>query len=116
MHPVFGAALFTIAKTWKQPSKEGRTYFAIRNHEGECTILEDKDSEAYTITISTGLFSTYAITYTDVPVASDVYIETLPVVNSATYGWIWMLIIAVLAMGAIAFVVWKKREKDAKKV
>ena len=96
--------------------KDGRTYFAIRNHEGECTILKDKDNAPYTITISTGLFSTYAITFTDAAVAADVDVEILPPVSSATPVWPWMLVIAVLTMGAITFIVWKKRSEETGEV
>lgn len=44
---------------------EGRTYYIMRNHNGECTLLEDLDEELQTITIATDRFSTYAIMYTD---------------------------------------------------
>lgn len=44
---------------------EGRTYYIMRNHNDECTILEDLDEELQTITIVTDKFSTYAIMYTD---------------------------------------------------
>ena len=45
--------------------KSGRTYYMMRNHDGECTLLEDNDNNADTITIRTHLFSAYAIVYTD---------------------------------------------------
>lgn len=44
---------------------EGRTYYIMRNHNDECTLLEDLDEELQTITIATDKFSTYAIMYTD---------------------------------------------------
>ena len=98
--------------------KEGRTYFAIRNHEGECTILEDKDDELYTITISTGLFSTYAITFTDADadVVADVDIASLPIVISDAPApvWPWMLVMATIAMAFVLIVVAKKRKEQEK--
>ena len=45
--------------------QDGRTYFIMRNHDGSCYLLDDQDDQADTITIRTGLFSTYAIMYTD---------------------------------------------------
>ena len=46
--------------------KDGRSYFIMRNHDGSCYLLDDQDDQADTITIRTGLFSTYAIMYTDI--------------------------------------------------
>ncbi len=42
---------------------EDAFYWVLRNHEGNCELLEDQDQEAETITIRTKLFSTYAILY-----------------------------------------------------
>ncbi|MCR5717196.1 MAG: hypothetical protein K6G23_10150, partial [Lachnospiraceae bacterium] len=42
---------------------DGRTYYVMRNHNGVCTILEDKDEDPTTVTFTTGLFSTYALLY-----------------------------------------------------
>ena len=42
---------------------EGRTYYIIRSHEGVHTFMSDMDSEQDTITISTDMFSSYAIAY-----------------------------------------------------
>ena len=38
-------------------------YSVIRVHNGEATVLEDKDNEPNTVTIETDKFSTYALTY-----------------------------------------------------
>lgn len=43
---------------------QGAVYYIIRCHDGECTLLEDLDDNADTITIKTDKFSTYAIVYT----------------------------------------------------
>ncbi len=44
---------------------QNRTYYILRNHDGQCSVLEDKDEELRTITFETDKFSTYAIIYTD---------------------------------------------------
>lgn len=43
--------------------EEGRTYYIIRAHEGEYTLMTDMDDEQNTITIRTEMFSSYAIAY-----------------------------------------------------
>lgn len=43
----------------------GRTFSVIRVHDGETTILEDKDENADTVTIETDKFSTYALAYSE---------------------------------------------------
>jgi hypothetical protein len=77
--------------------------------------LEDKDDELYSITISTGLFSTYAITFTDVAVAADVDIASLPTVISNAPVWPWMLVMATVAMAFVLIIVAKKRKEQEKK-
>ena len=42
---------------------DNTTYYVMRLHEGETTLLDDLDDTKETITIRTGLFSTYAILY-----------------------------------------------------
>ena len=81
----------------------------------ELNKYEDIDTDAYTITVLTGHFSTYVISYTDAEV-SDVDIEALnqSVMLSTSQGnnaLLWILVI-ILAMAA-AFGVWyygKKRK------
>lgn len=41
----------------------GREFYIIRAHEGEHTFMHDLDEEPDTITISTDMFSSYAIAY-----------------------------------------------------
>jgi len=43
--------------------KDGREFYIIRAHEGEHTFMHDLDEEPDTVTISTDMFSSYAITY-----------------------------------------------------
>lgn len=42
---------------------EGRVFYIIRAHDGECTFMEDLDEAAETITIRTDRFSSYAVLY-----------------------------------------------------
>ena len=41
----------------------GATYYIVRNHNGEYTVLQDLDDNPDTITFRTDRFSTYAIAY-----------------------------------------------------
>ncbi|WP_022767721.1 MULTISPECIES: hypothetical protein [unclassified Butyrivibrio] len=45
--------------------QSGRTFFIIRNHDGECTILRDLDDNDETLTIETDRFSDYLVIYDD---------------------------------------------------
>lgn len=56
-------ALITI--TFEVPSElHGKAeYTVVRVHDGEITVLSDKDSDPDTVTIETDRFSTYALTY-----------------------------------------------------
>ncbi len=42
----------------------GREFYIIRAHDGECTLMNDADDTPDTITISTNMFSVYAIAFT----------------------------------------------------
>ena len=43
--------------------EKGRAYYIIRAHEGVHTFMSDMDADPYTITVSTNMFSGYAIAY-----------------------------------------------------
>jgi hypothetical protein len=45
--------------------QHGREFYVIRSHEGEYTLLTDMDDDPETITISTDMFSAYAIAYVE---------------------------------------------------
>ncbi len=45
--------------------QHGREFYIIRSHEGEYTLLTDMDDDPETITISTDMFSAYAIAYVE---------------------------------------------------
>ena len=44
---------------------DGREYYIIRAHNGEYTFMDDIDDTPDTITVSTDLFSSYAIAYVE---------------------------------------------------
>ena len=47
-------------------------FYIVRVHAGECTLLQDLDDEAETITIETERFSTYAIAYRLTDVGAEI--------------------------------------------
>ena len=104
--------------------KEQTTYWVLRNHEGTCELLEDMDEAAGTVTIRTGLFSTYALLYTASEPEGD--LEKSPVTgldggdgvglgssgkDIADCFWHW-LILAMDALGAIAAVFVYRHKKS----
>ena len=50
----------------------GRQYYIMRNHDGECTLLNDLDDNEDTITIETDRFSDYLIMFDDTYAATTV--------------------------------------------
>ncbi|MDD6155921.1 MAG: hypothetical protein PUB52_02790 [Lachnospiraceae bacterium] len=90
---------------------ENRTFFIMRNHEGTCTILEDLDDDATTITIRTDRFSTYAILYTDEDV-SGVDISELNPGEGIHPGVIVGICLAImLILFAAAFFIYTSRKR-----
>ncbi len=49
----------------KELQRDGREFYIVRAHEGKYTLLSDKDDASDTITISTDMFSSYAIAYVE---------------------------------------------------
>ena len=103
----------------KELRKENRTYYLMRNHEGVCTLLTDKDEALYTITVSTSQFSTYVIVYTDTEVV-DVDIDELNqiVANTdsgigCTILWI-MLVLIILVSGYCGWRYYRKKKENSK--
>ncbi|MCD8038680.1 MAG: hypothetical protein LUE96_06290, partial [Lachnospiraceae bacterium] len=92
-------------------------YYIIRLHEGECALLSDTDDDAETLTISSNLFSTYAIAYVSTESAAAVA-DTAPAVNEENTGFAWIVLLAVMLAAAAIGVVWiiflyrKKSKKD----
>lgn len=90
---------------------ENRTFFIMRSHEGTCTILEDLDDDATTITIRTDRFSTYAILYTDEDV-SGVDISELNPGEGIHPGVIVGICLAImLILFAAAFFIYTSRKR-----
>lgn len=90
--------------------KDGRTFWVMRNHEGECDMLDDIDSVQNTVTFKTKLFSAYALYYTDAPVEpGSVHFST---VNTVTVVTIIALALIVAAGLFMFFVVYKRRKDE----
>lgn len=60
---------------------DDRTFFIVRNHDGELTLLEDLDDNPNTITIRTDRFSNYALVYTE---SKDDTVASTPITPTAT--------------------------------
>ena len=82
----------------------GSKYYIMRAHEGKSTLLDDRDNNEDTVTISTGQFSTYALIYDEIIAAEEtVYEEDACVMH---------LIILILAiMGVAGIIVFQKNRK-----
>jgi len=87
---------------------EGRTFYVLRSHDGEVTMLFDIDDDPYTITIKTRLFSTYALVYTDSPDAPKAPNDE----HNCFMHWI---ILAAALIGEILALLLRRRE-DKKKL
>lgn len=85
-------------------------FYIARAHAGECTLLQDLDDEAETITIETERFSTYAIAYrlTDVGAGLCSLCHICPTFLGICY-FIWLAVI--IAAVIIVMLVWR-RKKD----
>ncbi|MBO4898822.1 MAG: hypothetical protein J5509_00880 [Lachnospiraceae bacterium] len=108
---------------------DGRTFYVLRSHDGSVTMLFDKDTDPDTISILSGLFSTYAIAYTDNAEVSEELekvaesndkagtdlITNAPstdVTTTKTGGFPWWILILILVAAALAvggFIIYKKR-------
>ena len=93
----------------------GRTYYIIRAHEGEYTLMSDMDDEQNTITIRTEMFSSYAIAF--------VQTEGKGVTCSLCHicptfldicCFIWIAVIVAVMM-IIILVLRRKKDKDKRR-
>ena len=96
---------------------DGREYYIIRSHEGECDILTDVDEAPDTITISTDKFSAYAIAYveTDGTGADETkcgLCHICPTFFGICY-FVWLAIIILIMMVVIILLRKKKEEQEA---
>jgi len=97
---------------------DGRRFIIIRAHEGAYTIMNDLDDAPDTITVSTGLFSSYAIAYVEADEtgtddgAKCGLCHICPTFLGICY-FIWLAVI--IALGLILYIVWRKKRQKEKK-
>ncbi len=94
----------------------GREFYIVRAHEGEYTFMNDLDDAPDTITVSTDLFSSYAIAYVETDgVEADKEAKCglchiCPTFLGICY-FIWLAVIIALVL--IIYIIWrKKRQKE----
>ncbi len=94
----------------------GREFYIIRAHEGEYTLMNDLDDVPETITVSTDLFSSYAIAYVETDGAEADsgakcgLCHICPTFLGICY-FIWLAVIIALVL--ILYIIWrKKRQKE----
>lgn len=94
----------------------GREFYIIRAHEGEYTFMNDLDDAPDTITVSTDLFSSYAIAYVETDGAEADsgakcgLCHICPTFLRICY-FIWLTVF--IAMVLIIYIIWrKKRQKE----
>lgn len=103
----------------KELQSGGREFYIIRAHNGEYTFMNDLDDAPDTITVSTDLFSSYAIAYVETDeTGTDDGAECglchiCPTFLGICY-FIWLAVIIALAL--IIYIIWrKKRQKEEKR-
>lgn len=97
---------------------DNREFYIIRAHNGEYTFMDDMDDASDTITVSTDLFSSYAIAYVETEGGADSgakcgLCHICPTFLGICY-FIWLaFIIAVIAI--VVFVVLHRKKEEEKK-
>ncbi len=92
---------------------DGREFYIIRAHEGEHTLLRDLDGASDTITVSTDMFSSYAIAYEETEGAGAGRKCGLCHICPTFLGiccFIW-LALALAAIGIVILVVVRRRKE-----
>ena len=93
---------------------DGRKYYIIRAHGGEYTLLDDTDDTPDTITISTDLFSSYAIAYRQMTDGTDAekcgLCHICPTFLGICY-FIWLVVIIVMILIVILVVLRRRKEE-----
>ena len=95
---------------------EGREYYIIRAHDGEYTFMSDMDDVPDTITISTELFSSYAIAYQQTNEADTEkcgLCHICPTFLGICY-FIWLAVIGAVII--VAVIVMLRRKKKTEEV
>ena len=90
--------------------KSGRTYKAIRIHDGVATVLDATVDANYELTFETDCFSTYAIVYQDKASSDNGKDTTSPKTGDTNNVWFWLfLMIASLGIVGFTMLYGKKR-------
>ncbi|MBD5522447.1 MAG: leucine-rich repeat protein [Lachnospiraceae bacterium] len=98
--------------------EDGREFYIIRSHEGEYTLLNDVDNAPDTVTISTNLFSAYAIAFrqTDTDVAQGRNAKCgLCHICPTFLGiccFIWLAVIAAVCIVVVIVILRRKKETE----
>ena len=96
---------------------DGREYYIIRAHNGEYTFMNDIDDTPGTITISTELFSSYAIAYVETDTtdtdAKCSLCHICPTFLGICY-FIWLAVILALAL-IIYFIIRRRKRQEEEK-
>lgn len=90
----------------------GREYYIIRAHNGAYTFMNDLDDVPETITISTNLFSSYAIAYVETE-STDTkcgLCHICPTFLGLCY-FIWLAVILAVIL-IVILVVWRRRKEE----
>ena len=95
----------------------GREFYIVRAHEGEYTFMNDLDNAPETITISTDLFSSYAIAYIESDGmhtgAKCGLCHICPTFLGICY-FIWLVVILAVIVIVIFVVLRRKKEEEQK--
>nr|WP_297764510.1 hypothetical protein [uncultured Butyrivibrio sp.] len=100
--------------------KADRKFFVIRNHDGECTVLDDLDDDNTTLTFETDRFSDYLIVYDDnyseavanVAVGTVVVPETVETVENAYNVQNVLYLITIMILLIIFAIIVDSRRKS----
>ncbi len=96
---------------------DDRKYYIIRSHDGAYTLLPDRDDNPDTITVSTNLFSAYAIVYeeaADAAGAGKYVLNRISPTHLRICWFVWLAVVAVAAavVGIVAVVKRRKEEEE----
>ncbi len=100
--------------------EDGREFYIIRSHEGEYTLLNDMDKAPGTVTISTDMFSAYAIAFrlTDTNHAQDGNAKCgLCHICPTFLGiccFIWLAVIAAVIIVVVLIVILRRKKETEK--
>lgn len=94
---------------------DGREYYIIRAHNGEYTFMNDLDDVQDTITVSTELFSSYAIAYVETDdTGADAkcgLCHICPTFLGICY-FVWLAVILIVIVIVILAVLRRKKEEE----